>query len=370
MQIVDDVIHCPGGMVRHARSRPGYGVYLIQLEVARGLLDSARRDRADLVHISVDQRMLTEQVDDSRNSLRVIEYRFDGLFRENRGTVGSADPKALRDVSGEFAPVQRMGLATDRDALPQLAEVGVAQLFVKLGLPAKDDLQEFFTGGFEVRKEAHFFKDGQSEILGFVNYEDACLPVAITLKQPLIQLHEQVAFVARLARYAEVRHHEIEELGCVELGMKDVSRRDTLLVEPVEQAVEQRRFAGAHFAGQQQKTLAAAYAIGETSESLVDLRREVKKARIGIRVKGTLAQSEEAFVHTSPLTSRDGLRVRERGFLLVRRAVSKGTYRRDKYESWNLKEGVDVFLRSKSSIERLPNQRDSETGGDARSKPA
>src|SRR6202030_879059 len=93
------------------------------------------------------------------------------------------------------------------------------------------------------------------EVLRFIHDQDGRLAIAKTLQQPVVQTHQHVTLVAALARNAEVCHHEIKELARIELRVKNIGGGDAFEVQPVEQAVEQRRLACAHFTRQQDESL-------------------------------------------------------------------------------------------------------------------
>src|SRR5260370_24327666 len=91
-----------------------------------------------------------------------------------------------------------------------------------------------------------------------------------------------MALVAALTRDAEVRHHEIEQLACIELRIEDIGGGDALEIQPIQQAVEQGCLAGAHFTSEQNEPLAILYAISEPPQRLFGLMRpeKIKRGRI------------------------------------------------------------------------------------------
>jgi hypothetical protein len=91
--------------------------------------------------------------------------------------------------------------------------------------------------------------------------------------------------MTRFDRNLEVGHHEIEQLTDVDLRIEDKRRLDALAVQPIEQPVEQRRLAGAHFARQQNEPFTVLYAVRQTSQRFLNLLGQEQIARIRIDVE-------------------------------------------------------------------------------------
>ncbi len=62
--------------------------------------------------------------------------------------------------------------------------------------------------------------------------------LAVPLDQPLIQVHQNVALLARFAGNAEISHDEIEEFALIEPRIENERGGDAFFLKPLEQAVE------------------------------------------------------------------------------------------------------------------------------------
>jgi hypothetical protein len=91
--------------------------------------------------------------------------------------------------------------------------------------------------------------------------------------------------VTRFDRNLKVGHHEIEQLTHIDLRIEDKRRLDALTVQPVEQPVEQRRLAGAHFARQQNEPFTVLYSVREAGQRFLNLLCQEQIARIRIDVE-------------------------------------------------------------------------------------
>ena len=86
----------------------------IELKFARHFFNQMRRNRAQMIHVRVDQRMLAQQIHDAGNSARIHMNRLNRFLRENRLSVGSRDSQPFGDISERFLERQRAtcGIAT------------------------------------------------------------------------------------------------------------------------------------------------------------------------------------------------------------------------------------------------------------------
>src|SRR5712675_3515967 len=241
--------------------------------------------------------MLAKQVRHARNTSRIFVNRFNSLGSKDGSSIGAANSQALRNVPSQFLKGQRLRSAAHGDALTQLPQTRIAQLLLKFGLPRKHDLQQFLVGGLEIRQQADFLQYLKGQVLRFVHNENGGLSVAVPLQQPVVQAHEHMAFVPALARNPKIRHHEVEQLTYIQLGIEDVSGRNPFQIEPIEQTVEQRRLTRANLAGHQDKTLSILYPVGQTCQRFLNLPREKQITRIRVGIERIFSQPKERFIH-------------------------------------------------------------------------
>src|SRR5262245_1697154 len=94
---------------------------LIQLEFPCDVFNDIRRNWPQLFNKAADQRMLTKQIDDAGDTLRIFVNGIECFRRENwRLAVESAYPQAFIHVVMCFRTGECLRFAPQRDALPQL----------------------------------------------------------------------------------------------------------------------------------------------------------------------------------------------------------------------------------------------------------
>src|ERR1700687_3501471 len=108
----------------------------------RSFMHNARRNRLRLIDERIDERVFAEQICDARNTSGIFVNRFHGLRRENGSSVSAADTKTFVYVSSHFFVGERLRSAPHGNALTQLAEPRIAQLFLKLRLTGQNNLQQ------------------------------------------------------------------------------------------------------------------------------------------------------------------------------------------------------------------------------------
>lgn len=83
----------------------------------------------------------------------------------------------------------------------------------------------------------------------------------------------------------------------LQMRVENERRGRLLLVQPLQQAVDQRSLARAYFAGKQNEALAGLNSICQIVQRLPGLWRQEQVAGIRVDVEGIFAESEELFVH-------------------------------------------------------------------------
>jgi hypothetical protein len=77
----------------------GNGIGPIELAISRGMLDGSRRDGVCAVSAGIDERMLTQNIDNARDAARIGVDATDGVWLENRRAIGSRYAEPLLDVA-------------------------------------------------------------------------------------------------------------------------------------------------------------------------------------------------------------------------------------------------------------------------------
>src|SRR5258708_17816807 len=221
---------------------------------------------------------------DARKVGGILENRFSVFRRKNRGSVSAADTQPLIYVSSHFLLGERLCSTPHGNALAQLAEPRITQLFFKLRLTGKNNLKQLFACCFEIGEQTNLLENFVGEVLRFIHDQDRRLAITKTLQQPVVETHQHVTFVTALARNAEVCHHEVKELARIELRVKNIGSGNAFEVQPVEQPIEQRRLACAHFTRQQDESFTVLDAVGESPKPFLDFppHEQLTKVRVAL----------------------------------------------------------------------------------------
>src|ERR1700751_2648239 len=106
-----------------------------------------------------------------------------------------------------------------------------------------------------------------------------------------------MALFSRFTRYFKLCDNEIEQLTDTQLRIEDERGGHALPVQPVQHPVEQRGFARAHFARQQDEALAVLNSIRQPCQRFLNLPRQEEIARIRIDIEWAFTQPKEFLVH-------------------------------------------------------------------------
>ena len=90
----------------------------------------------------------------------------------------------------------------------------------------------------------------RGEALRFIDDENGSEARAIPFEKPVVEREKLLTFGGGVAGDAEVVKDESEQIISVQAGVEDEGGGHFLSVQPVEQAAEDHRFAGAYFAGE------------------------------------------------------------------------------------------------------------------------
>src|SRR5215210_6618390 len=110
---------------------------------------------------------VAHHVDQSRNSTRRAEDEFDrGVGKLKRSSV-AGHGEAMRDVGSHVLPRKRRQLASDRNALIELAHLRRTEMCLELRLADKQNLKQPLPI-FHIGKDADFLEKLRWQILRFV----------------------------------------------------------------------------------------------------------------------------------------------------------------------------------------------------------
>src|SRR5256885_8049896 len=180
------------------------GIDAFELALASGLLDVARGDQPGALGTGIDERVLAEQVDDAGNSAGKGVEESERVQRENF-LGGAGDAEALADVGLGLLESERRGLATNGDALTELAKFVALEFFLEFGLTGENDLKKIVVGSFEIEEEPDFLENLGGKTLGLINHEDRSRAGAVTLQKPILKTDQLFTLGGGIAGGSEER---------------------------------------------------------------------------------------------------------------------------------------------------------------------
>src|SRR4029079_6690435 len=120
---------------------------------------------------SADEGVLADHVDDARQAARRRVDRRDRLAREHVHRRSTGDANAAGDIRRRVRQTEWRQLASECNALLQLAQVCLVQAIGQLRLPGEYDVQQFHGVGLEITEQAHFLEQLVRQALRFVEQQ-------------------------------------------------------------------------------------------------------------------------------------------------------------------------------------------------------
>src|SRR5687767_4472784 len=135
-------------------------------------------------------------------------------------------------------------MVAHRHPLPELLELWRGDLVAQVRLPGEEDLQELRLLRLQVREEADLFESRGAQVLRFVHDQQRPAALGALPDEELAEIAQQQRL--RLARriHAELDQDRFEQLPWLERRV-DQTRDHRPVVQPSEDALQQRRLAGA-----------------------------------------------------------------------------------------------------------------------------
>ena len=163
---------------------------------------------------------------------------------------------------------ERLELAGQADALPQLAEFEGIDHLSQLGLAHQHDLQQFVARGFQVGQEPHLLEGFHRQVLGLVDDDHHLLIFGFFLDQEGIQYFDELLGGVGIGRNPELGVDIFEQLEGIQFGVEDVGTGNGG-IELLKKCTAQGAFAGADFARNHEKTLSLAQGEFEMGEGFL-----------------------------------------------------------------------------------------------------
>ena len=145
----------------------------------------------------------------------------------------------------------------------------------------------------EVGKHAQFFNGSCRQVLRFVDDQQATFTFAGHADEERHKRHEDVGFRHILRANPEGCANQAQGVVRIQLCADQMSSNDLVRVETVEQSADNRRFAGANLAGNDDEPFVLVHAVFKVgSSTTMLLAREIKR-RVGVQLKRLAGQSIE-----------------------------------------------------------------------------
>ncbi|MGA8304688.1 MAG: hypothetical protein WB723_03370 [Candidatus Acidiferrales bacterium] len=111
------------------------------MKFSRDFRNDVHRHRLDIVHISIDKRVLAKQIHDARDPARIKVHGVDGLGGKDRFPVGAGDLQSRLNIIVSLPETKSRSFAAKRNPLFDLAQFGPFEPLCKLRLAGEHDLQ-------------------------------------------------------------------------------------------------------------------------------------------------------------------------------------------------------------------------------------
>src|SRR6202034_883715 len=161
-----------------------------------------------------------------------------------------------------------------RDALVQLVQSRMRQLLRQLRLAGKNDLQQFSSWSFKIRKQANRFENRRVKVLGFIDHNDEAISGARLLQQAAVEFFVHLHEILAVAVDADFRQQEAHELARTALRLKQKCGARTI-AELFQQMEQQRGLAHARLGNERKKSAVGFNSVKERSQRLPVPRSQV-----------------------------------------------------------------------------------------------
>ena len=183
--------------------------------------------------------------------------------------------------------------------------MGQRKFLFELGLSQKDDLDQFFVLGLQIREHADFLKDGRCEVLRLVDDDDDVMAVAQLFNEISVQLGNKLRFGTAGVLDVKIFKDGAQQVLAADMGVGDQGRLGAR-VELVQKRAADGGLAGADVAGNDDKALAGFNGIDQCTQGLHVLAAFVEKPRTGRHIERRFFEAVEFVVHNFPWTLVNG----------------------------------------------------------------
>ena len=165
------------------------------------------------------------------------------------------------------------------------------------GQQKQQDLQQGMRAKLEVGQHAQFFQRINRQALRFVHHQQAAATFAGFAVQECLDLRQRTRLVVPGNLQPESMRADMDQFIAVQRRCHDLRRGQPLAVDRGHQVRNQRGFARADLAGDDDEALALVQAVLEVGHRPPVTATAVEEGGIGVELKGFAAKLEECFVH-------------------------------------------------------------------------
>ena len=246
-----------------------------------------------------DQGAIADKVDEAGNAAGEAVQGLSRLGgKDGLNTACDLQPEAHIGIHVLMRKGQQV--VTGRDALCQLAQQGLAQHLLQLGLADEHHLQQLLLVGFQIGEQTQLLKHTGQQMLGFIHQHNAALACRQVGQQVIAneieqQLEAGVLVVWQLELVADGRQQValgqgwIEDVGDLGLGR-----------QLLQQAAGDGGFTCSHFPGQQHEAAAILQPVVEMGQGFPVTFTHIEIFGVGRDGERGLRQTEELCVHKDP----------------------------------------------------------------------
>ena len=248
---------------------------------------------------SGDQGAVADEVDEAGNAPGEAMQGLDGPGGED-GLDAACHLQPEADIGIHILARQRQQVIAGGDPLRQLAQQGLAQHLLQLGLADEHHLQQFLLVCLQIGEQSQLLQHAGQQVLGFIHQHHAALACR-QIRQQMIpdkveQLLEaglfavgQLEFVADGGQQIPLGQRGIEDVGDLGVGG-----------QLLQQTAGDGGLSRTHFPGQQHEAATVLQPVAEVGEGLPMTLAHVEVFGVGRDGERGLRQTEELCVHKDP----------------------------------------------------------------------
>ena len=164
---------------------------MTEFAIAQRRLNMARFDGVGVFGKSREQRLVRDQIHAPRQPARCTRNHLDDALRKQIRPVVTRRAQAKHQVFAHVIGIERRQPETMRDALAQLADIGLTQILIELRLPEQHYLQQLVVSGFKIRQQADFLEGSDGHALRFLDKHHHALAGGVARQQIILhRLHD------------------------------------------------------------------------------------------------------------------------------------------------------------------------------------